>query len=89
MAISCSRERPKANGTVLASQGAYSDEGTGWVACDFVGFERRVSVVISASQCGSNLIGDANQQLDLRHILTFFIVLVSTGFSKSAHAAHA
>ena len=69
MAISCSRERPKANGTVLASQVAYYGVGTGWVAFGFVGFERRVSVVISASQWDSNLIGDANQQLDLRHIL--------------------
>ena len=64
-------ENQKASGAFLSSQRAYSDEGTGWVAFGFVGFERRVSVVISASQWDSNLIGDANQQLDLRHILNF------------------
>ena len=38
------------NGAFLTSQRAHSDVGTGSVAFGFVGFERRVSVVISASQ---------------------------------------
>ena len=67
------RKDQKASGAFLTSQRAYSDAGTGWVAFGFVGFERRVSVAISASQWDSNLIGDANQQLDLRHILNVYV----------------
>ena len=53
----------KANGAFLTSQCAHSDEGTRWVAFGFVGFERPVSVVVSASEW--------DQQLNLRHILNF------------------
>ena len=50
MAKRCSRERPKADGAFLSLEHADSDVGTRWVPFGFVAFERRVSIVISASQ---------------------------------------